>query len=76
MDKKPTHEAHEIITSAMKDFHTIVEFYNAKNPQATAAALLAITRQFYLKANGPETSAMMFYRLADELAPLVSKKKF
>ena len=76
MDKKPIREAHEIITLAMKDFSTIVEFYGSKNPQATAAALLAVTRQFYIKANGPETSAMMFYRIADELAPLVSKKKF
>ena len=76
MDKKPIHEAHEIISSAMKDFSTIVDFYNAKNPQATAAALLAVTRHFYTKTNGPETAAMMFYRLADELAPLVSKKKF
>jgi hypothetical protein len=76
MDKKPMHEAHEIITLAMKDFSTVVEFYSAKNPQATAAALLAVTRHFYAKANGAETAAMMFYRLADELAPLVSKKKF
>ena len=76
MDKKQEYSPQEIISLAMKDFNTIVEFYSAKNPQATAAALLAITRHFYLKANGPETSAMMFYRLADELAPLVSKKKF
>jgi hypothetical protein len=62
-----------VMRFAMKDINRLANHYYDKHPQATGAALLAITRDMYIRAYGPETAAMMFYRVADDLAVLVPK---
>lgn len=59
---------------ALKDFNRLGAHYYNKHPHATGAAMLTVTRDIYVKAYGAETAAMMFYRLADELAVSIPKK--
>jgi hypothetical protein len=63
-----------VMTFALQDMNKIANHYYQKHPKATGAAMLAVTRDIYIRAYGYETAAMMFYRLADDLAVLVPKK--
>jgi hypothetical protein len=63
-----------VMQFAMQDINKIANQYYEKHPHATGAAMLAVTRDIYLRAYGPETTAMMFYKLADDLAVQVPKK--
>lgn len=75
MEEKEDFDAGKAVMSfAMQDINKIAYHYYQKHPKATGAAMLAITRDLYIRAYGHETAAMMFYRLADDLAVLVPKK--
>lgn len=76
MEKEPDNfdKGKQVMRQAMWDINKIANQYYEKHPHATGAAILAVTRDVYLRAYGPETTAMMFYRLADELALQVPKK--
>jgi hypothetical protein len=63
-----------VMQHAMWNLNIMANQYYEKHPQATGAAMLAVTRDIYIRAYGYDTAAMMFYRLADELAVLVPKK--
>jgi hypothetical protein len=63
-----------VMNFALQDMNKVANYYYQKNPKATGAAMLAVTRDIYIRAYGYETAAMMFYRLADDLAVLVPKK--
>lgn len=63
-----------VMQNAMWDINLLVNQYYDRNPHATGAAMLAVTRDVYIKAYGIETTAMMFYRLADDLAVQLPKK--
>jgi hypothetical protein len=75
MEEKEEFDAGKaVMTFAMQDNNKLANHYYQKHPKATGAAMLAITRDIYIRAYGYETAAMMFYRLADDLAVLVPKK--
>jgi len=75
MEEKEDFDAGKAVMSfAMQDINKLANHYYQKHPKATGAAMLAITRDIYIRAYGYETTAMMFYKLADDLAVLVPKK--
>jgi len=65
-----------VLHEAMRELDEVTRFHYKDNPAATAAALLSVCRNVYMQTHGPETTAMMFYRLADELAVMVPPSKY
>lgn len=76
MTEKKYTEEQLFMRLAMQDFNKVSDYYFSKNPDAAASALMVVARSTYIKAFGPEVAAMLFYKLADELAVKVSKKHF
>lgn len=65
-----------VLYQAMKDFTEVTEYHYKDNPAATAAALLSTCRNVYLQTHGPEIAAVMFYKMADEMAVMVPPSKY
>ena len=60
----------QVLELALEGINETTVPYFKEHPQATATALATITKDAYIKAWGPKVSAMMFYKIADELALL------
>jgi hypothetical protein len=65
-----------VLYQAMKEFTEVTEYHYKDNPAATAAALLSTCRNVYLQTHGPETAAVMFYKMADEMAVMVPPSQY
>lgn len=65
-----------VLYQAMKALTEVTKYHYKENPAATAAALLSTCRNVYLQTHGPETAALMFYKMADEMAVMVPPSKY
>lgn len=59
-----------IVELALEGINETTVPYFKEHPKATATALMTITKDVYIRAWGPKVTAMMFYKLADELAAM------
>jgi len=59
-----------IVELALEGINETTVPYFKEHPKATATALMTITKDAYIRAWGPAVTAMMFYKLADELATM------
>ena len=60
----------------MKELTEVTKYHYKENPAATAAAILSTCRNVYLQTHGPETAALMFYKMADEMAVMVPPSQY
>jgi hypothetical protein len=66
----------EVLELALQELDAVAEHFYSQHKAGTAAAVLSLCREIYSKAHGTEVAAMMFYRMADELAVKNHKKYF